>query len=247
RHAVLAGAGLGDDPALAHAAGQQRLADGVVDLVRAGVVQVLALEQDARAPGTGRQARGLVDRARPADVMRQVPVEGLDEPGVRARGVVGRRQFLQRPDQGFGDEAPAVAAEVAARIGPGVVVDRRGRRRARWIRVAHVPIPLALAAPGAPASMSGSTWQSARRTSSTNSRMRSPSLIPGEVSMPLDTSTPQGSVRSTASNTLPASRPPARITGLTRPAGIRDQSKSRPLPPSLPSPWLSNRNAAAPG
>jgi hypothetical protein len=29
--------------------GQQRLADGVVDLVRAGVVQVLALQEDLRA------------------------------------------------------------------------------------------------------------------------------------------------------------------------------------------------------
>jgi hypothetical protein len=48
-HAVLAGAGLGDDALLAHARGQQRLADGVVDLVRAGVVEVLALEQDLRA------------------------------------------------------------------------------------------------------------------------------------------------------------------------------------------------------
>ena len=44
--AVLAGAGLGDDAALAHATRQQRLADDVVDLVRAGVGQVLALGED---------------------------------------------------------------------------------------------------------------------------------------------------------------------------------------------------------
>ena len=48
-HAVLAGAGLGDDARLAHAPGDQRLAHRVVDLVRAGVVQVFALEQDLRA------------------------------------------------------------------------------------------------------------------------------------------------------------------------------------------------------
>jgi hypothetical protein len=41
---VLAGAGLGDDARLAHALGEQRLAERVVDLVRAGVVEVLALE-----------------------------------------------------------------------------------------------------------------------------------------------------------------------------------------------------------
>ena len=42
-HAVLAGAGLGDHAGLAHALDEQCLAERVVDLVRAGVVQVLAL------------------------------------------------------------------------------------------------------------------------------------------------------------------------------------------------------------
>ena len=51
RDAVLARAGLGDDPPLAHALGQQRLAERVVDLVRAGVGEVLALQEDARAAG----------------------------------------------------------------------------------------------------------------------------------------------------------------------------------------------------
>ena len=48
-HAVLARAGLGHDARLAHPRRQQRLAERVVDLVRAGVRQVLALEEDARA------------------------------------------------------------------------------------------------------------------------------------------------------------------------------------------------------
>ena len=47
--AVLAGAGLGDDARLAHAAGEQDLADAVVDLVRAGVVELVALEIDLGA------------------------------------------------------------------------------------------------------------------------------------------------------------------------------------------------------
>ena len=49
RDAVLAGAGLGDDAPLAHALREQRLTERVVDLVRAGVRQVLALEEDPRA------------------------------------------------------------------------------------------------------------------------------------------------------------------------------------------------------
>ena len=47
--AVLAGAGLGDDPALAHAPRQQGLAEHIVDLVRAGVVELVALQIDLRA------------------------------------------------------------------------------------------------------------------------------------------------------------------------------------------------------
>ena len=43
RHAVLARAGLGDQARFAHLFREQRLTEHVVDLVRAGVVQVLAL------------------------------------------------------------------------------------------------------------------------------------------------------------------------------------------------------------
>src|SRR3546814_1239189 len=59
--------------------------------------------------------------------------------------VVGRGQFFQRPDQGFDDEAPAVAAEVATGVGPGVVVDRAGVRRGGMVRIAHLSIPFATA------------------------------------------------------------------------------------------------------
>ena len=47
--AVLAGTGLGDDARLAHPLRQQGLAEDVADLVRARVVEVLALEQHAGA------------------------------------------------------------------------------------------------------------------------------------------------------------------------------------------------------
>ena len=55
--AVLAGAGLGDDAPLAHAPGEQRLAERVVDLVRAGVGEVLALEEDPRAAAAAARRR----------------------------------------------------------------------------------------------------------------------------------------------------------------------------------------------
>ena len=57
--AVLARAGFRDDPALAHPLRQQRLADGVVDLVGAGVIEVLPLEQAPGRADLGAEARRL--------------------------------------------------------------------------------------------------------------------------------------------------------------------------------------------
>ncbi len=62
RDAVLAGAGLGDDARLAHALGEQDLAEAIVDLVRAGVVQLLALEIDLRAAEMLGQPLGEIER-----------------------------------------------------------------------------------------------------------------------------------------------------------------------------------------
>ena len=56
-HAVLAGAGLGDDAVLAHPQREQGLAERVVDLVRAGVVEVLALQIDLGPAAPARLSR----------------------------------------------------------------------------------------------------------------------------------------------------------------------------------------------
>ena len=60
---MLSGAGFGDDAALAHAARQQNLSEGVVDFVRAGVAEVFALEKDARAAGVFGEALGVIQAA----------------------------------------------------------------------------------------------------------------------------------------------------------------------------------------
>ncbi len=115
---VLAGAGLGDDPALAHALGQQRLAQDVVDLVRPGVVEVLPLEQEPEAEELG-EVGALGERRRAAGVVAQQPVEAGAEgrvgPGVAERGL----QLGQRGDQRLGDEAAAEAAEAPVGVGLG--------------------------------------------------------------------------------------------------------------------------------
>ena len=110
-HAVLAGAGFGDDAPLAHAPGQQRLAQAVVDLVRAGVQQVLALQVDARAAQLlgqpPRRMRAASDGRRSCAAGRPVP------PGRR-----GLRAPRDRP-------APV------PRSAPSAFRERSGRRRGR--------------------------------------------------------------------------------------------------------------------
>ena len=88
RDAVLAGAGLGDDAGLAEPARQQRLAERVVDLVGAGVGEVLALEVEAEAGDRGR-AGAAVGRACES---RRLDADGLGQAvGAVERRSVGRR------------------------------------------------------------------------------------------------------------------------------------------------------------
>ena len=115
--AVLAGAGLGDDARLAHAPGQQDLAEHVVDLVRAGVVQLLALEIDLRAAEMLGQPLGEIERARAADVVREQAVELGVEGRVGLGLVVGLLQLEDQRHQRLGDEAAAEDAEMAALVG----------------------------------------------------------------------------------------------------------------------------------
>ena len=127
---MLAGSGLGDDPGLAHAAGQQDLADTVVDLVRAGVVQVLALEIDLRPAEMVGQALGEIERRGSAHIMGQQAIQLGLEGGVFLGGQIGGLQVQHQRHQGFGHIAAAELAEpaVGVRIG-GEVVGRRRRRR----------------------------------------------------------------------------------------------------------------------
>jgi hypothetical protein len=74
RDAVLSRAGLGQHAALAHAFGEQRLTERVVELVRAGVEQVLALEPHLAAE-LARQSLRVPQRRRSAGVVAEEPCE----------------------------------------------------------------------------------------------------------------------------------------------------------------------------
>ena len=117
RHAVLAGAGFGDDALLAHAPREQRLAQAVVDLVRAGVQQVLALDVDLRAAVHFAQALGVVERRRAAGVIgQQIFQLGLKR-RIVPRFEIRLLQFFERRHQNFGNVAAAVGSEMSGGIG----------------------------------------------------------------------------------------------------------------------------------
>jgi hypothetical protein len=126
--AVLASAGLRDDPRLAHPLGQQRLAEHVAHLVCAGVVQVLALEQDLRAELGGEPIRG-VEQRRNSRVVPQQAGEALLELRVGLRDPVRGVQLVERLDQRLGDEATAVPAEMTGEVRH----HRTGRGVAGWL------------------------------------------------------------------------------------------------------------------
>lgn len=112
-HAVLAGARLGNDAGLAHAPGEHGLADHVVDLVRARVVEVFALEVDLRAAHLARHACRVVDGRGAADEMGQLGLEFGNEFRVVLVLGVGVAQLGQSVCQGFAGKAAAEAAKVA--------------------------------------------------------------------------------------------------------------------------------------
>src|SRR5690606_24985173 len=109
---VLACTGLGDDPVLADTLREQRLAQYVVDLVRPGVVEVLALEDDAGAPGVLGEARDLGDDRGPPRVGRAEAIEFGLECRIGFGGGVGDRELVERLDERLWHESAAELAEV---------------------------------------------------------------------------------------------------------------------------------------
>jgi hypothetical protein len=96
------------------AVGEQRLAEHGVDLVRAGVVEVFALEDDARSPGVLCEARHLGDDRGPPGVGLVQLGELRLELGVGLRRLVGRGELVECGDERFGHVSSAELAEVWA-------------------------------------------------------------------------------------------------------------------------------------
>ena len=101
-HAVLPGTGLCDDPCLAHLASDQDLSDGVVNLVRTGMIEVLTFQVDLR-PVTFRQLAGVVERRRASHVIAQQLIEILPETIALHDPQIGFTQISHAPVKDFGD------------------------------------------------------------------------------------------------------------------------------------------------
>src|SRR5690348_14819539 len=110
---MLAGAGFGDDALLSHPAGEKDLAQHVVDLVRAGVVELLALEIDLGPAKLMRQPFGEIERARAPDIVLEQGVELGLESRVGLRLLVSPFERKDQRHQRLGDKAPAIDAEAA--------------------------------------------------------------------------------------------------------------------------------------
>ncbi len=113
---MLAGAGLRDDPRLAHAFGQQDLAHAVIGLVAAGVVQFVALEVHLRPAEVTRQPLGEPQRAGAPDIMRQVFRKLRLERRISFRGQIGLLHFQDERHERLGDEPAAEFAEPATPV-----------------------------------------------------------------------------------------------------------------------------------
>ena len=135
---------------LAHPLGEQRLAQHVVDLVRAGVVEVLALEQDPGAAGVRGEPRHLGERAGPAGVVAQQPVELGVERGVDPWPRRRRSARPARPSSASGTKRPPKRPKWPVASGqPGAPAGAfSGLRRARRRHAVRGPRAGAAAAAG---------------------------------------------------------------------------------------------------
>ncbi len=120
RDPVLSGTGLGDDPPLSHSPAKNRLADGVVNLVRAGMQQILAFQINPGPPKPLTKALCKIQRGRTSAIVGQQGRKLLSEFRIEAGLLVFALQFIESADQGFRNKSSAVWTEMAMRVGKKV-------------------------------------------------------------------------------------------------------------------------------
>src|SRR5690606_30124636 len=105
--------------------GQQRLANGVVDLVGSCVIKIFTLQKNLRTTQFTGPALGEIEWRGTTYVVSQVFVKLSLKTRVVFEVVVDRLKLIQCIDQRFRDESPTVGAKVAFRVGKLAVINRR--------------------------------------------------------------------------------------------------------------------------
>src|SRR3990172_4090519 len=113
RTAMLARARLGNHAGLAHAFGEKDLCERIVDLVRAGVAEVFALEIYLRAAQMVRESLCEIERRGTAYEFPEIIIELDQERFVLLRREVRGLKLRERGHERLGRELSAVYAEVA--------------------------------------------------------------------------------------------------------------------------------------
>ena len=109
----------GDYPLLAHAACEQHLAEHIVDLVCARMIEVLALEVNLRSAELLGQPLGEIERRGPAHVMREIARHLRSKSGILARLRIRLFQVEDKRHERLGHKAPAIDAEMPVLVGAG--------------------------------------------------------------------------------------------------------------------------------
>src|SRR5690606_10017569 len=109
---VLSGAGLGDDPLRSETFRQQGLADGVVDLVGAGVAEVFPLEVDVTSP-PGPQIGGLREWGGPTHELAELLCQIRNQALVCEERLGCFGESIERRRQCLGHVSTAILAEAS--------------------------------------------------------------------------------------------------------------------------------------
>ena len=110
---MLAGSGFGDQTGFSHFFRQQRLAEHIVDLMGAGVIQILPLQIDPGAAQILGHAFGVIQPGGTARVFAQQFVQFLIEFRIIFVEFVGIFQFNNSVHQGLRDVLPTVDAKAS--------------------------------------------------------------------------------------------------------------------------------------
>ena len=124
---MLTRTGFSNNAGFAHAHGQKDLTNTVIDLVRAGVVELVTLEIDLGPAKFCCHAFGEIKRAWTANVIFQVIIEFFLELRVILGVLIGLLKLKNQWHERFGDKTATVITKMPVRIRKGAVAVGLGR------------------------------------------------------------------------------------------------------------------------